>query len=81
MLGAHKALFDLNLPVVSGTYKVGMWANIDFTVTPLGVLTTTGAWNNIATDNTTYRIYSSSLIDENKWDWLRANQQPVPAKK
>jgi hypothetical protein len=44
------------LPVVDGTYKVGMWSNIDFTVTPLGDLTTPGAWNNLATDNTTYRM-------------------------
>jgi hypothetical protein len=44
------------LPVVDGTYKVGMWANIDFTVTPLGALTAPGLWSNIATDNTTYRM-------------------------
>ena len=44
------------LPVVDGTYKVGMWANIDFTVTPAGQPSTTLAWNNIATDNTTYRM-------------------------
>ena len=43
------------LPIVDGTYTVGMWSNIDFTVTPVGVKTTAGAWNNLATDNTTYR--------------------------
>ena len=41
------------LAIVDGTYTVGMWANRDFTVTPLRILTATGAWDNIATDNTT----------------------------
>ncbi|MBI5851442.1 MAG: hypothetical protein HZB39_10535 [Planctomycetes bacterium] len=44
------------LPLVDGTYTVGMWANIDFTVTPLGSRATTEAWNNLASDNTTYRM-------------------------
>jgi hypothetical protein len=39
-------------------YTVGMRANRDFTVTPLRALTTTGAWDNIGTDNTTYRMIS-----------------------
>jgi hypothetical protein len=47
------------LPLVDGTYKVGGWANRDFTVHPLGVLSSTvKAWNDIATDLTTYRMIS-----------------------
>lgn len=44
------------LPLLDGTYTVGMWANKDFTVTPAGVATTTQAWNVWNNDNTTYRM-------------------------
>lgn len=44
------------LPVVDGTYTVGMWANRDFTVSPSGAPVATEAWNNFASDNTTYRM-------------------------
>ncbi len=44
------------LPLLDGTYTVGMWANKDFTVTPAGAVTTTTAWDNFTTDNTTYRM-------------------------
>jgi hypothetical protein len=46
------------LPIVDGTYTVGAWTHRDFTVTPLGILTATGAQTNLATDNTTYRMIS-----------------------
>lgn len=46
------------LSFVSGTYTVGIWANRDFTVTPLGTLTTTEVWNNFTSPNTTYRMIS-----------------------
>ncbi|MBI2266749.1 MAG: hypothetical protein HYU64_16570 [Armatimonadetes bacterium] len=46
------------LSFVDGTYTVGMWANRDFTVTPLGALTTVESWNNFASNNTTYRMIS-----------------------
>lgn len=46
------------LPLLDGTYTVGMWVNQDFTVMPLGMQTTTGAWNDLNTDNTTYRMIS-----------------------
>jgi hypothetical protein len=46
------------LPLVDGTYTVGMWANIDFTVGPDRALRPVGAWNNLNTDNTTYRSMS-----------------------
>jgi hypothetical protein len=46
------------LPLVDGTYTAGMWANKDFTVTPLGAHTTTGPWDKLDTDNTTYRMIS-----------------------
>lgn len=45
------------LGLVSGTYTVGVWANKDFTVTPLGVITTTEADPTLS-DNTTYRSIS-----------------------
>lgn len=45
------------LPLLDGTYMVGAWANRDFSVTPLGLLSTSvRAWNDIATDLTTYRM-------------------------
>ncbi|MCC6781714.1 MAG: hypothetical protein IT457_02640 [Planctomycetes bacterium] len=44
------------LPLVDGTYTFGIWSNIDFTVNPLGAPVTTEAWNNLASDNTTYRM-------------------------
>jgi hypothetical protein len=44
------------LPLLEGTYTVGLWANKDFTVTPAGALTATKAWDNFATDDTTYRM-------------------------
>ncbi len=44
------------LPLLDGTYTVGLWANRDFTVTPTGVSTATTAWDNFTTDNTTYRM-------------------------
>jgi hypothetical protein len=44
------------LALVDGTYTVGMWSNRDFTVSPLGIQTATEAYNNIASDNTTYRM-------------------------
>lgn len=46
------------LPLVGGTYTVSMWANRDFTVTPGRLQAPTTAWNNWATDNTTYRMIS-----------------------
>jgi hypothetical protein len=46
------------LPLISGTYTVGMWANRDFTLTPLQILTATEGWNNFTSENTTYRIIS-----------------------
>lgn len=47
------------LPLVDGTYKVGAWANRDFSVTPLGTLApSVKAWNDITTDHTTYRMIS-----------------------
>jgi hypothetical protein len=46
------------LPLVDGTYTVGAWSHKDFTVTPLGLLTTTGSSSNLNTDNTTYRMIS-----------------------
>ncbi|MBI5362457.1 MAG: hypothetical protein HZA53_04705, partial [Planctomycetes bacterium] len=46
------------LPLVDGTYTVGAWTHKDFTVTPLGLPTTTGSSSNLATDNTTYRMIS-----------------------
>jgi len=47
------------LPLLDGTYQVGAWANRDFSVTPLGSLSpTVKAWNDIATDLTTYRMMS-----------------------
>ena len=47
------------LPFVEGTYTVGAWANRDFTVRPDGTLApTTKAWNDITTENTTYRMIS-----------------------
>ncbi|HEY5948184.1 MAG TPA: hypothetical protein VIV40_21960, partial [Kofleriaceae bacterium] len=47
------------LPLVDGTYKVGAWANRDFSVMPLGTLApSVKAWNDIATDFTTYRMMS-----------------------
>lgn len=47
------------LALLDGTYKVGAWANRDFSVQPQGVLATTvKAWNDIATDLTTYRMIS-----------------------
>jgi OmcA/MtrC family decaheme c-type cytochrome len=47
------------LPLVDGTYKVGAWANRDFSVLPLHTLApSVKAWNDIATDLTTYRMIS-----------------------
>jgi len=48
------------LSLVDGTYTVGLWANQDFTVSPLGILVATEAFNNIATNNTTYRMMAPS---------------------
>jgi hypothetical protein len=45
------------LPLLDGTYQIGAWANRDFSVTPLGLLSpTVKAWNDIGTDLTTYRM-------------------------
>jgi hypothetical protein len=46
------------LPLVDGTYTVGIWTHKDFTVTPLDQVTTTESETNLATDNTTYRMIS-----------------------
>ncbi|MBI3183068.1 MAG: hypothetical protein HYZ28_13100 [Myxococcales bacterium] len=46
------------LPILDGTYTVGAWANKDITVGPDGTLKTIEAWNNSASDNTTYRSIS-----------------------
>jgi hypothetical protein len=47
------------LALVDGTYTVGAWANRDFSVAPLGTLSSTvKAWNDIMTDLTTYRMIS-----------------------
>lgn len=47
------------LPLLDGTYKVGAWANRDFSVMPLRVLApTVKAWNDLTTDLTTYRMIS-----------------------
>jgi hypothetical protein len=47
------------LPLVDGTYKVGAWANRDFSVAPLGTLAASvKAWNDLTTDATTYRMIS-----------------------
>lgn len=47
------------LALLDGTYKVGGWANRDFSVHPLGTLSpTVRAWNDITTDLTTYRMIS-----------------------
>jgi hypothetical protein len=47
------------LALVDGTYKVGAWANRDFSVSPLGTLSSSvRLWNDIATDLTTYRMIS-----------------------
>ncbi|MBI2920843.1 MAG: hypothetical protein HYY18_07125 [Planctomycetes bacterium] len=52
-----------NLSLQSGTYKIGMWANRDFTVSPTRTIVptesfTSGVGPNILTDNTTYRAIS-----------------------
>jgi OmcA/MtrC family decaheme c-type cytochrome len=52
------------LAIQDGTYAVGMWANRDFTVTSAGLLTTTGAWNDLNTDNTTYRMITPPATHE-----------------
>ena len=44
------------LPLLDGTYTVGLWANKDFTVTPGGALTATQSWDVWTNDNTTYRM-------------------------
>jgi hypothetical protein len=44
--------------LVAGTYKVGMWANRDFSVSPLGLSVATEVYNNLNSDNTTYRMIS-----------------------
>jgi hypothetical protein len=44
------------LPLADGTYRVGMWSNCDFTVTALGMPAATEAFNNLTSDNTTYRM-------------------------
>ena len=46
------------LSLVDGTYTVGIWANRDFTLTPLRTLAPTEPWNNFVSDNTTYRMIS-----------------------
>jgi hypothetical protein len=46
----------VGLPLLAGTYTVGAWAHRDFSVTPAGGLAaTTHAWDDMATDDTTYR--------------------------
>lgn len=44
------------LPLLDGTYTVGMWANKDFTLTPDATLTATQSWDTFTNDNTTYRM-------------------------
>jgi hypothetical protein len=47
------------LPLLDGTYKVGAWANRDFSVQTNGTLSpSVKAWNDITTDLTTYRMIS-----------------------
>jgi hypothetical protein len=47
------------LPLLDGTYKVGAWANRDFSVHPLGSLSpSVKIWNDLTTDLTTYRMIS-----------------------
>jgi len=46
------------LPIVDGTYQLGAWANIDFTLNPQRTRVATEVWNNLASDNTTYRMIS-----------------------
>ncbi len=52
------------LALVDGTYSVGMWANRDFTVTPLRVPTAVEAFSLIASDNTTYRMMAPPAIKD-----------------
>lgn len=53
-----------NMPFVSGTYSVGLWANRDYTVDPSGAVVATEAWNLLASDNTTYRAISPPAIEQ-----------------
>lgn len=46
--------------IVDGTYTVGMWASVDFAITPLRVATTAVYWSNINTDNTPYQMMGSA---------------------
>lgn len=47
------------LPLLDGTYTVGMWANRDFTLSPNGSLAASVKnWDNWTTDDTTYRAIS-----------------------
>lgn len=46
------------LPIVDGTYRVGMYCDREYSVTPAGAATALVAQTNLATDNTTYRMIS-----------------------
>jgi hypothetical protein len=49
----------VGLSLVPGTYTIGAWAHRDFSVTPLRTPSaTTRAWDDITTDDTTYRSIS-----------------------
>jgi hypothetical protein len=49
----------VGLSILPGTYTVGAWAHRDFSVTPSRTLSaTTRAWDDITTDDTTYRSIS-----------------------
>jgi len=49
----------VGLSLLPGTYTVGAWAHRDFSVTTTGALAaTTHAWDDITTDDTTYRAIS-----------------------
>jgi len=50
----------VGMPIVPGTYQLGAWGHVDFSVTPAHMLAgVTRAWDDITTDDTTYRGISS----------------------